>query len=180
MRNSKGKMFLAVAMSLWLTAFTCNTQQWFQLISALLPLATQVALQFQTFASHGQISAADQAAIATYTASAKTILKDIGDAVNLVQTGGSAATGAQKAADLIKQLQGESNSLLAALQVKDTNTLAFIQAMLMDAADLAALLPVIVHPAGAARAELHASRVDAAKAADLKQTFETRLRNLPT
>lgn len=159
----------------------CNAAQWFQLIDSLLPLAIQVAAQFYSYANHGAVSAEDQALIQEYSSSAKNILQTIQNAVNAVQNPADISA-IQKVDALLRQLQNESDVLLTSLHVKDANTIAFVKAMLADAADLAALVPVIPTAGSPAKTRAIISgqiRQAMPRAKSLQDVFKARLENLP-
>jgi hypothetical protein len=167
---------LAVTMSLCMMAFTCSPQQWFALVNALLPLATDVAIQFATFAGKGTMPAAQAAEIKKYSSDAQTIFTDIGADVTVWQTTQDPSKLAHITA-LLASLKTQSTALIATFQITDPNTLAFITAIVQDSVDLAGLIPVIVHPA-AGKMEV-TMRVNLPKAKSLEDVFKARAANLP-
>jgi hypothetical protein len=160
----------------------CNAASWFQVIGSLLPLAAQVATQFYAYSNKGTVDAGDQKAIQEYTASAQNILETISNAVKTANDPANVST-IQKVDALLKQLQNESNALLASLQVKDANTIVFINTLLADAVDLAGLVPIVSPPITQAGVQAKTSsrtmRMAVIKASALKSVFQARLNSLP-
>lgn len=177
MRNRR-KAILAAALSVMLVV-GCSSAQWFALVNALLPLATQVAVQFYTYSHKGTITPADAANIQKFSSAAQTIFRDIGADVTAWQSSKDPSKLAH-INDLLTNLKGQAGDLLAALQVKDPNTLAFITAIVQDALDLAGLIPIVVHPQanGASHYE-YRTQVSLPKAKSLEDVFKSRLANLP-
>lgn len=155
----------------------CTAAQWFQLVNALLPLATDIAVQFATYSGRGTLSAADAANIQKYSGDVKVLFADIGADVAAWQSTKDPSKLAHIDA-LLAQIKTQSTELIAILQVKDTNTLAFITAIVQDSIDLAGLIPIIVHPPVAGAMEVR-MRVSVPKAKSLEDVFKSRLANLP-
>jgi hypothetical protein len=181
MNRNRSKAIFAIAMSVWLMAFTCTAAQWFSLVNALLPLATQIATQFYTFANKGTLSAAETAAIQQYSTDAQTIFGDIGTDVKAWQTNPDPSKLAHINV-LLAQLKTQSADLVTKFQISDSNTLNFINALVADAIDLAGLIPIIVTPpaAGAHNTTVEVRmRTSLPKARSLIDVFKHRLANLP-
>lgn len=166
---------LAILLSLAIVG--CTAQQWFQLVNALLPLATDIAIQFATFANKGTIPASQAAAIQKYSTDAQTIFKDISADVTAWQTTQDPSKLAH-INSLLAQIKTQATDLISAFQITDPNTLAFITALVQDSVDLAGLIPVIVHPAVAGKMEVR-MRTNLPKAKSLQEVFKSRAANLP-
>jgi hypothetical protein len=162
----------------------CSAAQWFKVIGSLLPLAAQVATQFYAFSNKGTVDADDQKLIQEYTANAQNLLATISNAVKAI-TDPADISDIQKVDALLKQLQTDSNVLLASLHVKDANTVAFVNALLADAVDLAGLVPVVTPSPGpitqtkTRAAVITQVRMSTVRGSALKPIFEARLKGLP-
>lgn len=182
-----GKASLAVVACLWLGAWACNAAQWFQIIGNLLPIAGSTLTAFETFQNKGMLPSGDQAAISNYTTSAQTILSDIGTDVKGFQDTGD-TTKIVLIQNLLQNLKTQTGDLLTALQVRDPQRRAEIQAftdaILQDATDLAGLVPAVKRPQGivAMSNNTHMEiqmRTSLPKARSLQDMFQSRLTNLP-
>lgn len=173
-RRKVTRASLAILLSIAIVG--CTAQQWFQLVNALLPLATDIAIQFATFAGKGTLPPAQAAAIKTYSTDVQTIFSDIGADVTVWQTTTDPSKLAHITA-LLATLKTQSAALIATFQITDPNTLAFITAIVQDSVDLAGLVPVIVHPA-AGKMEI-TMRTNLPKAKSLEDVFKARAANLP-
>lgn len=177
------RRIIALALTVCLIAGCAAALSAFQIIGSLLPLAAQVATQFVTFSHNGTVNAHDQALIEEYATAAQNILSvDIPDAIKAVQNPAD-TTAIEKIGALLASLQKDSATLEASLQVKNNNTVDFINAFLADLADLVSLLPARTSTATSA-AEARASiavqiKQKLPKASAMKAMFQARLDSLP-
>lgn len=173
------KRKLSVVALCCLLVVGCTSAQWFALVKALLPLATDIAIQFSTFANKGTVPAAEVAQIQKYSGDVQTLFGEIGVDVTAWQTDKNPSR-LEHISVLLSQIKTQSADLLNTLQFKDHNTQAFIVAIIQDAVDLAGLIPVVVTPVPPAKGSTEIQmRTSLPKAQALKAVFKFRLANLP-
>ena len=166
-------------------AIGCTAQQWFQLVNALLPLATDIAVQFYTYSNKGTLSAAEAAAIQKYSTDVQAIFQDIGADVTAWQTSKDPSRLAHITA-LLANLKTQSAALITQFGLSPSDpTTAFITALVQDAVDLAGLIPIVVQTRSSTidgtetRYYKVTMRISLPKAQSLVDVFKSRVANLP-
>lgn len=150
----------------------CPTaQQWFQIAAGLIPIVLQTVSGLQT--GNGGLSPAAEGAIQTFSATATTILNDISADINIVQT----TPGVIPKIDAeLAQLQKQAQALIPQF-TNNPKVLAWVNAILADAIDLANLVPVIQAGGGTAHAQTTVvkMKVSLPKAQSYQDLFKQRL-----
>jgi hypothetical protein len=182
MRRS-AKAVGVLALAVWMAAFSCNAQQWFQLVGALLPIIGQTYLQFYGFSQKGGVGADDIAKVQRLTSSGQDILSRVGGLVNEFEKTKSASTVVQ-IDGLITELQADVDGFLADTGIRNSANFAkyklFADAILTDVKDLAGLIPIISGPpAHAEGAVTYTMRSSLPQAKSLEDVFKARLNSLP-
>lgn len=180
-RPSAAKMTLAIIMSLCVAMSGCWTsQQWFDLVGALLPIIGQTYLQFYGFAQGGAPDPGDVAKVQALSAAGQDAIKQVEALIAAAKAGNT--SGAAKASAILAQLQQSADAFLNDAQIKNSVRFAqysnFAHALLADIQDVVALIPVFVQPAGGPLGGAQV-KVSYSKAKGLPGVFQERLNRLP-
>ncbi len=157
----------------------CSAKQWFDIVSALLPIIGQTYLQFYGFAQGSTPDAGDIAKVQTLTGAGQDAIKQVEGIVAAAQAGGT--SGVVQATAILTQLQQSVDAFLTDVQIKNSAHFAqysgFAHAILADITDVIALIPVFVQPAGG-RVSVQ-TNISYSKAKSLHAVFQERLDKLP-
>jgi hypothetical protein len=159
-----------------------TAQQWFDLISALLPILGQTYLQFYGFASKGGVDPADVALVQRLTTAGQDAITRIQGIITAVKAGDQSRLGELKS--VLTALQADVNGFLTDAQIKNSAHFneysGFAQALLADVTDIIGLVPVIT-PVKAIRGAVRvAVPTEYHQAKALPAIFKERLAHLPT
>lgn len=175
------KGLLVMLLSVMLVVSGCWTaQQWFDLVSALLPILGQTYLQFYGFAQGGAPDPSDVAKVQTLTKAGQDAIAQVEALIAAAKAGGP-STAAQINA-VLAQLQQSVGAFLTDAQIKNSTRFAqfdnFATAILADVQDIIALLPVVV-PSASGRGVTVTVNPSYSKAKSLPNVFKERLSRLP-
>jgi hypothetical protein len=143
------KKFIALALCSALLIVGCSTQQWFQLVGVLIPIAEQTIVSFvsfnQTLGGAG-LTPAQLSQINSYTTTAQTVFSDIG--VDVASwTAANNVTTAQKITVEIMNFQTQTAALIPTLNLSDPAKIQAIEmfttAILGDVTDILKIVPYV-------------------------------------
>lgn len=178
------KKILAINLSFLLLLSGCNAQQWFQVISALLPIVGQTYLQFYGLTQTGGVGADDIAKVQALTQEGQRLIKTVESLVNAYQQNKNASTIVQ-IKDVVTQLQNSVQVFLTDAQIKNSTQFAryqaYAEAILADILDIVSVIPVVsmAAPLRATSAQVVIEHPNLAKAKNLVSIFKSRLAGLP-
>lgn len=178
------KKLLAVNLSFLLLLYGCNAQQWFQVISALLPIVGQTYLQFYGLTQTGGVGADDIDKVQALTKQGQDLIKTVENLVSAYEKNKNASTIIQ-IKDVVTQLQQSVSAFLTDVQIKNSTQFAryqaYAEAILADILDIVSVIPVVVQatPVRATSVEVVIEHPNLAKAKNLVTVFKSRLAGLP-
>jgi hypothetical protein len=178
--NRISKILVASLLSVVLCFGCWTAQQWFDLVSALLPIIGQTYLQFYGFAQGGAPDAGDVAKVQALSTAGQDAIKQVEALIAAQKAGGPSVAGQVNA--VLAQLQQSVTAFLSDAQIKNSAKFAqysgFAQAILADIQDVIALIPVMT-PATAGHGAKASVGVSYSKAKNLPGVFQERLSKLP-
>lgn len=196
--KSKGLLSLIVSLAVLFTPYLpvaivtpvaismagCPTsQQWFDIVGALLPILGNTYLQFYQFTQKGGVDPADITKVQELTTAGQDAVNKIKNLVKTVQGNMNAGTIGEINA-VIDQLSASVDGFLADAQIKNSARFAdysmFAKFILADVKDIATLVPIVTPlsastPAKGVKVTMHTSLP---KAKAMKSVFQFRLDSL--